>query len=73
MITITWNSHNPPKRGVYRVKSDSDNPNYGYRYWHGDYWGPLSSTRHWCQQQSKIPTRRTPIRHRVLWASKVKD
>lgn len=72
MDNIVWNNGNPPKRGVYRVKSDGPSPNKGYRYWYGDRWSNLASKRQYAAELGKDLTknRNTPLKYSVLWATK---
>jgi hypothetical protein len=62
----------PPRRGVYRVRSDGRNPNYGWRYWNGEAWGALASRRIFASAVwAKKPTH---LRGRaVLWGSPVRE
>lgn len=67
MSAVVWNAGAPPKRGVYRVKSDAANQNAGYRHWNGERWGALVSARKWAQNADT--TRRMTLKYPVLWAS----
>ena len=66
-----WMAGSPNKKGVYRVKSDAKTPNYGFRYWDGDKWGPLWSRRDWCLQSKGSARRNSRISKPVLWWGKL--
>lgn len=70
MNDLKWNPGAPPKRGVYPVKSEGVSRNSGYRYWDGERWGPLTSSRAYAQQ-IKTGARKTPVMRPVLWGSKI--
>lgn len=68
---VVWNAGAPPKRGAYRVKSEGPSANTGYRYWNGERWSPLASTRKAAITWGKPGNhRKTPTRYAILWASK---
>ena len=73
MSTITWNSGNPTRRGVYQVRSDGPSANKGFRYWYGDGWSNLFRKRKYAAELGKdrAKNRNTPLKYPVLWASKV--
>lgn len=66
-----WKLGAPPSRGAYRVKSDNGK-NIGYRYWNGERWGCLASTRVWCLER-KDAGRVRPISRPILWECKNPD
>jgi hypothetical protein len=68
--TIKWNAGAPPRRGVYKSRSDGPSPNVGYRYWDGKRWGMLWTT-HALAQEMKCDGRRSRLTYPVLWASLV--
>ena len=70
-ITHEWKSGEPPKRGAYKVKSDAKEPNYGYRYWTGEKWGPLWSRRDWCAESKGAMRRNSHITRPVLYWGKL--
>lgn len=45
---IEWREGPPPRRGAYRVKQASNGKNSGWRYWDGEHWGILLSSRRHC-------------------------
>ncbi len=46
---MTWNDGPPPRRGVWPVRSAPPaQPNRGWRYWDGERWGVLTSSRQYC-------------------------
>ena len=69
-IENEWLSGIPPKKGPYRVKSDAKKPNYGYRYWNGERWGPLWSRRDWCLESKGAARRNSHIIKPVLYWGK---
>jgi len=68
--TIIYQAGTPPKRGVYPVKSDGPNPNPGYRYWNGRYWGCIASTFAWARERGDTG-RRSQLKYPVLWGRHV--
>jgi hypothetical protein len=66
--TIQWNAGNPPRRGIYKVRSDGPSHNVGYRYWDGARWGMLCST-HAMAKSIQMSARRSRLTKPVLWAS----
>jgi hypothetical protein len=70
--TNGWLSGYPSRKGPYRVRSDSITPNYGYRYWNGEKWGPLWSRRDWCLESKGAARRNSRIYLPVLYWGKMK-
>lgn len=62
---IQWQTGSPPRRGVWRVRSQTGR-NPGYRYWDGKQWGCLFST-HALAAKYKMEGRRAQIRVPIQW------
>lgn len=68
-IYISTENQIPPKKGAYKVRCRNGS-NTGYRYWNGEYWGNLCSSRSWCLQRKD--TGRKSQMQTVYWANYVK-
>lgn len=64
---LIYNPGPPPRRGAWPVRSAPPaQPNSGWRYWDGERWGQLCSSRAFCLQV-KCSGRNTPLKWPVLW------
>lgn len=70
VIWINSAKEKPTKKGAYKVQSAKCS-SAGYRYWNGEYWGNLCSSRAWCLKR-KDTGRRSQISLTVYWARYVK-